>query len=110
MICFFFRIHIQKTGKKAGTKRVLVSLIQEPYTFRRKRDPKNGKVYFCCCACENDGRILIATANKIIKDEDDEEKDEYELVKVPACDDHVCAPSGTEILKKNCVRRMEEIL
>ena len=70
----FCRVHIQKTGKKVGAKRVMVTLIQEPYTFRRKRNVAgSGTVYFCCCGRERDGKTLLASAYKTITEEEEEE-------------------------------------
>ena len=53
------RVNIKKTGKKKGQKRVLVTLIQPPNSWRRKRDVPDGLVSFCCSGCEADGREYI---------------------------------------------------
>ena len=90
---------------------MMVTLIQEPYTFRRKRNVAgSGTVYFCCCGCEHDGKTLLASAYKTVTEEEEEEADEYLLTSIPECDEHICVPSGTEVFKKACIKRMEKMV
>ena len=64
---------------------------------------------FCCSGCEADGITLLAYAEKRIID-DDELNDNYELKRLPTCEQHVCAPSGTEIHKKKCIANMKDLI
>ena len=99
---------MQKTGKNAGKSRVFVTLLMAPYTFRRKRNPKSdGTAVFCCTGCESQGTLTTAHAHKVVKSENEME-DEYTLTSTPNHNEHVCAPSGTEMLKKLCVQQMKE--
>ena len=80
---------------------------QPPYSWRKKKDAPDGLVSFCCSGCESDGKTLLAYADKTRVDED-EVNDEYELKRLPTAEEHICAPAGTEILKKKCIAKMNE--
>ena len=40
----------------------------------------------------------------------DELNDAYELKRLPTCEEHICAPSGTEIQRKKCITKMMECI
>ena len=76
-----FRVKEQtmKTGKKAGTKRYLVTLCIYPYTFRRKKDATEigNTALFSCTGCEHLGHSTIA--HGILQDLDENNQPEYQL-------------------------------
>ena len=80
-----------------------MQLIVPPFTFRRKFTSKyDGSVSFCCTGCEADRKMTMAHAIKTTIS-DNEMDDEYEMVGCPDPEDHICAPAGTEMLKKACI-------
>ena len=93
------------------TSKLVLCLYFHNFKFKYfERKTGSGTVYFCCCGCEHDGKTLLATVYKTVTVEEDEELDEYLLTSIPECDDHVCVPSGTEISKKACIKRMEKMV
>ena len=103
---FVKREHLQKTGKNVGKKKVFVSLVQEPYMFKRKLNPKgDGVVTFTCNDCAKLDKHVAARAYKTTH-VNDEMLDEYELQHLPDPCEHLCSPSGVEVLVKKCTQEM----
>ena len=93
--------------KNSADKKVFVSFVQGPYTFKKRKE-KAGRVIFSCNACQKFGHYLPVCAIRDIVD-DDPENDVYTLDfdTLPSAEEHRCGNSGVESQVKQFRKDLE---
>ena len=90
-----------------GDKKVFVSFVQGPYTFKKRRE-KAGRVIFSCNGCQKFDHYLpvCATRGRI---DSDPENDVYTLDNdtLPSPVEHRCGNSGIEVMVKEFRKELE---
>ena len=89
-----------KSGKNKSELCHLLSLVEHPYIYRRKKLAKNWTI-FICNECEKINENIFAFATVEFIDKEDHSQDIYTLEKLPISENHVCAPCGSEMYEIN---------
>ena len=93
--------------KNSADKKVFVSFVQGPYTFKKRKE-KAGRVIFSCNTCQKFGHYLPVCAMRDIVDSDPE-NDVYTLDfdTLPSAGEHRCGNSGVELQVKQFRQDLE---
>ena len=90
------------------TKKVFVTLVIGPYTFKKRRE-KGNRVTFSCNGCQKFKHYLPAVAVRERLDSNPEnDQFELDLDTIPANTDHMCGNSGIEDLVKKFRKEIDE--
>ena len=85
-----------KTGPKKGNVEKKITLVIGDHFFKRSKKFADGKMVFTCNGCQKEGVYLSAVAGT-----ENEEADEYYLIRAPQIQDHKCWVSGnTKVIKE----------
>ena len=91
-----------------GDKKVFVSFVQGPYTFKKRKE-KAGRVIFSCNGCQKFDHYLpvCATRGRI---DSDPENDVYtlDIDTLPSPVEHRCGNSGIELMVKEFRKELED--
>ena len=85
-----------KTGPKKGNVEKKITLVIGDHFFKRSKKFADGKMVFTCNGCQKEGVYLSAVAGM-----ENEDADEYYLIRAPQIQDHKCWVSGnTKVIKE----------
>ena len=88
---FEIRNHLIKSGPKKGETVKKILLIIGQRIFKKRRTLKNGNLVFTCNSCQKIGDYVSA-----IVAVEDEETDQYSVIRTPVDKDHKCWVKGNE--------------
>ena len=88
---FEIRNHLIKSGPKKGETVKKILLIIGQRIFKKRRTLKNGNLVFTCNSCQKIGDYVSA-----IVAVEDEETDQYSVIRAPVDKDHKCWVTGNE--------------
>ena len=95
---FEVREHEVKSGSQKGKIQKIVVLSIGSHNFKRRRKMRNGSHIFTCNGCEKIGHYLSAVVGV-----EDEESDQYFIIRAPSNEDHQCwamATANQQTIKK----------